>query len=153
MRIRRRGALRALAAALACGLAAKALPALLEPPQPPPLAADVGLPNAARRAVPPSLERPSAPAVLVRVGPGRPVETARAARPRHDHAARPLQPPRKRRKDPGEPAPAPAPPPPPLPVAPAPPPAVVVPPAVPAPSPPSQPPDPPGDGSQEFAPR
>jgi len=157
MRIRRRGALRALAAALACGLAAKALPALLEPPRPPPLAADVGLPSVARQAVPPSLDRPPAPPVRVRVSAGRPVKTPHAARFRHDHVARPLQRRRRRRRDPGEPmpaAPAPAPQPPsPPPVAPAPTPAVVVPPAAPAPSPPPRPPASPGDGSQEFAPR
>jgi hypothetical protein len=125
-------------AGLAALLAAQALPPLLRPPAPPPLAADVGLPRV--RAA-----EPATPAALAaRVSPAR----ALPARHRPDRHGRRRPTGRERRTEPeahavGEdqviiaPAVEPATPPPPPAVTPAPPPA---------------PPPPPADGSVEFMP-
>jgi hypothetical protein len=115
-------------------LALQLLPALLKPPEPPPLAADVGLPKVVVEPV---------------------VKPVPAAAPKRHVPLRLQREPRRRKRLPapspapvGNPKPAPNP----LPPAPAPMP-VPAPSPVPAPAPVPEPPPPPDDGSVEFAPR
>ena len=153
VRIRWRGVAR-VAAILVVGLVAvRLLPGFLRAPEPPPLAADVGLPKATPVTEVP--ERPAADRPATR-----PPKQRRRSHPRKSRA-RPAQDApaskavigSKRRhrvgrvaKPPSRPEPAPEPSPPPVPE--------YVPPAAsePLPEPPPAPSSTPGDGSQEFAP-
>jgi hypothetical protein len=154
VRIRWRGVARAAAMAVASALALHVVPGLLRAPEPPPPAADVGLPKA-RGPVRAAQEQPrkirrravtDAPAATAKIG----TRTRRRRERRHSHPSPPARKPTPRTK---------AAEPPPEPVGSLPPPGPeYVPPAVPERSPtsvPELPPAPesaPGDGSEEFAP-
>ncbi|HEU5252902.1 MAG TPA: hypothetical protein VFU16_06225 [Solirubrobacterales bacterium] len=140
VRIRWSSAARAAIVAVAALIALQALPSLLRPPEPPPLAEDVGLPR-----VVPHLE-PAPPTSRFESAP---LEDKGATKPRTELPGADVissKPKRQKSKPPRSapsvPAPV-APPPAPLP---SPPPVVYEDPAPPPPAPPS-------DGSEEFAPR
>lgn len=151
LRVRWQSAARALAALAAAGLAITLAPGLLKTPEPPPIAADVGLPRVIERTG--SSPRPPEPRAP-RVGLGRakalPARRHRHHRPKDAGAAIPKPPsvpqksPLPQKLPPGDgptpPAYVPTPSPTPVPA----------PPPVPAPTPQTAPA--PTDGSEEFAP-
>jgi len=145
VRVRWAGTWKVAAVAVGLLIAVQALPVLMRPPQPPPLAKDVGLPP-----VMPAAEESPPPNLRFETDAERPKgTTGMAATGVISSTPRPRQ--RRERRQIVRPSPAPQPPvsatPPAEPVPYEPPTPPIAPPA------PAPPPAPPGDGSEEFAPR